>query len=43
MESPGDGGSKVIPNGPGHMTKLAAMLLYGKNLKKSSSPELKGR
>ena len=23
----------------GHMTKMAAMLIYGKNLKKSSSPE----
>ena len=26
-------------NGPGHMTKMAAMPIYGKNLKKSSSPE----
>ena len=36
-------GTKVCSNGPGHMTKMAAMLLYGKNHKKSSSPEPKGR
>ena len=30
-------------NGRGHMTKMAAMPIYGKNLKKSSSPEHKGR
>ena len=30
---------KNYSNGPGHMTKMAAMLIYGKNLKKSSSPE----
>ena len=34
MESPGDGGTKVCSNGPGHMTKMAAMPIYGKNLKK---------
>ena len=34
MESPWDGGTKVCSNGPGHMTKMAAMPLYGKNLKK---------
>ena len=33
------GGTKVYINGPGHMTKMAAMPIYGKNLKKSSSPE----
>ena len=27
-------------NGPGHMTKMATVPIYGKNLKKSSSPEL---
>ena len=43
MESPWDGGTKVCSNGPGHMTKMAAMLIYGKNLKKSSSPEPKGQ
>ena len=42
MEPPWDGGTKVCSTGPGHMTKMAAMPIYGKNLKKSSSPELKG-
>ena len=28
-----DGGSKDCSNGPGHMTKMAAMPIYGKNLK----------
>ena len=42
MESPWDGGMKVYSNGPGHMTKMAAMPIYGKNLKKSSSLEPKG-
>ena len=28
-----DGGTKVCSNGPGHMTKMAAMPIYGKNLK----------
>ena len=37
------GGTKVCSNGPGHMTKMAAMPIYGKNLKKSSSPEPKGQ
>ena len=36
-----EGGTKVCINGPGHMTKMAAMPIYGKNLKKSSSPEPK--
>ena len=26
-------------NNPGHMTKMAAMPIYGKTLKNSSSPE----
>ena len=39
MEPPWEGGTKVCINGPGHMTKMAAMPIYGKNLKKSSSPE----
>ena len=26
----------VHKKGPGHMTKMVAMLIYGKNLKKSS-------
>ena len=36
MEPPWDGGMKVCSTGPGHMTKMAAMPIYGKNLKKSS-------
>ena len=36
---PWEGGTKVCINGHGHMTKMAAMPIYGKNLKKSSSPE----
>ena len=43
MEPPWDGGKKVCSNGPGHMTKMAAMPIYGKNRKKSSLPEPKGR
>ena len=42
-EPPWEGGTKVCINGPGHMTKMAAMPIYGKNLKKSSSPEPAGR
>ena len=34
-------GTKSCSNGPGYMTKMAAMPIYRKNLKKSSSPELK--
>ena len=32
MEPPWDGGTKVYSNGPGHLTKMAAMAIYGKNL-----------
>ena len=39
VEPPWEGGTKVYINSPGHMTKMAAMPIYGKNLKKSSSPE----
>ena len=42
VEPPWEGGTKVYINGPGHMTKMAAMPIYGKNLKKSSSPEPAG-
>ena len=35
MEPPRDGGTKVCSNGPGHMIKMAAMPIYGKNLKKN--------
>ena len=37
------GGTKTCLDDPGYMTKMAAMPIYGKNLKKSSSPEPKGR
>ena len=37
VDPPWDGGTKVCSNGPGHMTKIAAMPIYGKNIKKSSS------
>ena len=30
---------EINSNELGHMTKMAAMPVYGKNLKKSSSPE----
>ena len=42
VESPWDGGTKVCSNGPDHMTKMATVPIYGKNLKKSSSLEPKG-
>ena len=38
VATPWEGGTKVYINGPGHMTKMAAMPIYGKKLKKSSSP-----
>ena len=31
VELPWEGGTKVYINGPGHMTKMAAMPIYGKN------------
>ena len=31
METPWDAGTKVWSNGPGHMTKMAATPIYGKN------------
>ena len=33
VEPPWERGTKVCINGPGHMTKMAAMPIYGKNLK----------
>ena len=42
MEPPWDGRTTVYSNGPGHMTNMAVMLIYGKNLKKSSSLEPNG-
>ena len=38
-----DAETKVCSNGPGHMTKMASMPIYCKNLKKSSSPEPKAQ
>ena len=38
-----NGGKKFIFFHPGHMTRMATMLMYGKNLKKSSSPGSLGR
>ena len=32
VEPPWDGGTKIYINGPGHMTKMAAMPIYGKTL-----------
>ena len=32
VEPPLDGWMKACLNGPGHMTKMAAMPIYGKNL-----------
>ena len=32
VEPPWEGGTKVYINGPGHMTKMAAMPIYGINL-----------
>ena len=33
MEPPWEGGTKVCINGPGHINKMAALLINGKNLK----------
>ena len=43
MKPPWDGGRNICSNGPGHMTSMAVMSIYGKNFKKSSSPEPKGQ
>ena len=39
IQPPGPLGKENCSNGLGHMTSMAAMPIYGKNLKKSSSPE----
>ena len=39
IQPPGPLGKKSCSNGLGHMTNMAAMPIYGKNLKISSSPE----
>ena len=41
MEPPWDGGTKVCSNGPGQMTKMAAMLYMVKILKNLSSQNQK--
>ena len=41
VEPPWDGRIKTYSNGPGHMTNMDVMPIYGKNRKKSS-PEPKG-
>ena len=43
VQPPWQGGKKVYIDGPGYMTKMAAMPRYSKNLLKSSSPEPAGR
>ena len=43
MKPPWDGGTKICSNGPGHMTSMAAIHIYSKNLKKSPSLEPKRR
>ena len=43
MEPPWDGRTKFYSNNLGHMTKMAAMPIYGKNHKQSSSLEPKSR
>ena len=43
VEPPWDGRMKVSTTALRHMTKMAVMPIYGKNLKKSSSPEPKDR
>ena len=39
VEPPWEGVTKNYKNGPGHMTKIAATTIYGKNLLKYSAPE----
>ena len=36
MDPSWDGGTTVSSNDPGHMTKMAAMPIYGKNMKNST-------
>ena len=43
VEPPWDRGMKVYSNGLSYMTNMATMPIYGKNLKKSSSLEIKGQ
>ena len=41
VEPPWEGGTKVCSNGPGHMTKMTTMPIYGKNLKNLLLPNQK--
>ena len=43
VELPWEGGTKVCINGLGHINKMAATPIYGKNLKMSSSSDSKFR
>ena len=43
MQPSTKGGKKDDILRPGHMTKIAAIPIYGKNLKKSSSPDSLGQ
>ena len=43
VEPPWDGGMKMSTNGLCHLTKMATMPMYGKNLLKSSSLEPNSR
>ena len=43
MEPQWDGGTKVCSRGLGHMTKMAATPMYGKNPSKIFSTRTKGR
>ena len=40
MEPPWEGGKKFYINGSGHMAKMTAMPIYGKNFEKSSPTDL---
>ena len=42
VDHPWDGRTEICSNGPGHITNMAAMPIYGKNIIKSSSLAPKG-
>ena len=42
VEPPWDRGTNVCSNGPGHMTKMVAVPIYGKKINNSYFPEPKG-
>ena len=43
MKTPNDSLAKIYTSCTGHMTKMAATPIYGKNPLKTSSPEPEGR